>query len=196
MASTFSGFCQQSPQNSFCFTECTGCFPGQDPYSCFSELKRHGKILLTQTLNLHCLKTMLSTHMRERKKKTKTKTGILKEWHCKWKHLNTAKHKFLFYAKLQKSSLCIVFTGYGLWLCWESLRFFFFNIFFSFFWNPVEKTLRTHLCVCNFLNYIAKLCIQNLRNKYIHYCTYILIQKQHCQIVFAPSLLDIKTRQN
>lgn len=76
---TFSGFCQQSLQISFCFTKCTGCFSGQDPYSCFSELKQHGKILLTQTLNLHCLKTMLSTHKRERKTKTKTKTGILKE---------------------------------------------------------------------------------------------------------------------
>lgn len=93
---TFSGFCQQSPQISFCFTKCTGCFSGQDPYSCFSELKQHGKILLTQTLNLHCLETMFSTHKRERKTKTKTKTGILKEWHCKLKHLNTAKHKFLF----------------------------------------------------------------------------------------------------
>lgn len=125
----------------FVSLKCTGCFSGQDPYSCFSELKQHGKILLTQTLNLHCLKTMLSTHKRERKTKTKTKTGILKEWHCKLKHLNTAKHKFLFYAKLQKSSLCIVFTGYGLWLCWESLRFlfsffsFFFNIFFFLFFE-------------------------------------------------------------
>lgn len=78
---TFSGFCQQSPLISFCFTKSTGCFSGQDPHSCSSELKQHGKILLTQTLNLHCLKTMLSTHKRERK--TKTKTGILKEWHCK-----------------------------------------------------------------------------------------------------------------